>query len=38
MNNVYVIELLSDLYYNKTATDTVGEIGCKEAQYNGFNI
>ncbi len=38
MNKIYLVELLSDLYYNKIAADSVGETGCKEAQNNLFNI
>jgi serine/threonine protein kinase len=34
----YLIELLSDPYYNKAAAVAVGEIGCKEAEYKLFNI
>ena len=34
----YLIELLSDPYYNKTAAGAIGEIGCKEAEYKLFNI
>jgi HEAT repeat protein len=34
----YLIELLSDPYYNKAAAAAVGEIGCKEAEYKLFNI
>lgn len=34
----YLIELLNDPYYNKTAAVAVGEIGCKEAEYKLFNL
>ncbi|MCP5104821.1 MAG: protein kinase [bacterium] len=34
----YLIELLSDPYYNKAAANAVGEIGCKEAEFKLFNI
>lgn len=34
----YLIEILSDPYYNKMAANAVGEIGCKEAEYKLFKL
>ncbi|MGE5343281.1 MAG: protein kinase domain-containing protein [Candidatus Omnitrophota bacterium] len=34
----YLIELLSDPYYNKTAASAIGDIGCTEAEENLFKI
>lgn len=34
----FLIELLSDPYYNKAAANAIGEIGCKEAEEKLFKV